>query len=123
MVKKSAVTEKQFLNFKSKEITYYPDTENGYFKQNKIREFYNKVKSTLPEGSKVIVRGMNIVRGTTLKGYNDDFMTDEQFEEYARGKVKDVEKFNVFKNFTVTVLEPSTEPSLFPQHKSKRGKK
>jgi hypothetical protein len=120
MVKKSAVTEKQFLNFKSKEITYYPDASNGYFKQNKIREFYNKVKSTLPEGSKVIVRGMNIVRGTTLKGYNDDFMTDEQFEEYARGKVKNVAKFNVFKNFTITVLEPSTEPSLFSQHKKNK---
>jgi hypothetical protein len=120
MVKKSAVTEKRFLNFKSKEMTYYPDTKNGYFKQNKIREFYNKVKSTLPEGSKVIVRGMNIVRGTTLKGYNDDFMTDEQFEEYARGKVKNVEKFNVFKSFTITVLEPSTEPSLFSQHKKNK---
>ena len=121
MVKKSAVTKKQFLNFKSKEITYYPDKANEYFTQNKIRNFYNKVKSTLPEGSKVIIRGMNIVRGTTLKGYNDDFMTDEQYEEYARGKVKDVEKFKVFKIFTITVLEKNTdEPSMFAQHKKNK---
>jgi hypothetical protein len=123
MVRKSAVTQKKFLNFTSKEQTIYTDKDNQYFKYKTIRDFVKKQEASLPQGSKMIVRGMNILRETTLKGYNGEMMTDEQHEEYVKNKVKNTAGFEVYTNFTITVLEPSTEPSMFNQHKSKRGKK
>jgi hypothetical protein len=122
-VRKSAVTQKKFLNFTSKEQTIYTDKDNQYFKYKTIRDFVKKQEASLPQGSKMIVRGMNILRETTLKGYNGEMMTDEQHEEYVKNKVKNTAGFEVYTNFTITVLEPSTEPSMFNQHKSKRGKK
>jgi len=38
-----------------------------------------------------------------LKGYDDNFISDEDWNDYSQGKVKDSEKFNNFYNFTITI--------------------
>jgi hypothetical protein len=76
-----------------------------------------KQTKDLPEGSKVVVRSLNILRDTTLKGYNNDFMDEDTYYEYAKGKVKDDTKFKYFRNFTITVKEPNRQGNMFTGRK------
>ncbi len=43
----------------------------------------------LPKGTNYTVSGLNILRNSTLKSYNENFMTEEDYDEYTQGKVTD----------------------------------
>ena len=70
---------------------------------DEIAEIVNQLSSN---GSKVMVRALNIERWQTLKGMNEDF-DPETFIDYYRNKVQedDVQKFTEFKQVQVTVFK------------------
>ena len=54
---------------------------------------------------RMIVRGMNILRATTLKGLNDPMMTEQEYNEYTDGKVEDNQKFKYFTNLQIVLVK------------------
>ena len=70
---------------------------------DEIAEIVNQLSSN---GSKVMVRALNIERWMTLKGMNEEF-DPESFVDYYVNKVKeeDVHKFTEFKQVQVTVFK------------------
>jgi hypothetical protein len=115
-MKKDPVKELVTPNFIKKTVTIRPDKENQLFTYKQVKSYGEQVLKTLPKDSKMIVKGENILRDTTLKGYNDDFLSQEEYDEYAQGYVKDSTKFDKFYNFTITILEPNNV-SLFKPKK------
>ena len=59
------------------------------------------------DGTKIMIRGLNIERWMTLKGMDREFDAEE-FENYYINKVAeaDVEKFTEFKQIQITVFKP-----------------
>lgn len=113
MVRKSEVKIFTTPNYVKKTVTVRPDKENQVFTFKQIKKYCDEKLGSLPKGTKYVVRAENILRDTTLKGLDDDFMDEEDYDEYAKGKVKDDTKFKYFKNFTITMREPSNEKSMF----------
>lgn len=107
-MKKDAVIIKQSNGFIQKSVTIRPDEENQIFTYKQIKAYTEKQIKKLPKGTKMIVRATNILRDTTLKGYDDDFMDENDYDEYVTGKVKNTAKFKHFFNFTVTIIEPKS---------------
>ena len=56
---------------------------------------------------RMTVTGLNILRNSSLKGYEDDFMDDEAWDEYCNSKVKDGTKYDKFYSFTITIRQPN----------------
>ena len=70
---------------------------------DEVAEIVNKLSTN---GSKVMVRALNIERWQTLKGMNEEF-DPESFVDYYRNKVQedDVQKFTEFKQVQITVFK------------------
>ena len=70
---------------------------------DEISEIVNKLSTN---GSKVMVRGLNIERWCTLKGMNEEF-DPESFIDYYVNKIReeDVDKFTNFKQVQITVFK------------------
>ncbi len=115
MVRKSPVTEFVTSNYTKKTITIRPDADNQVFTFKQVQEYCNKKMKDFKPDAKVVVTGLNILRNTTLKGYDDDFMSEDSYEEYAKGKVNDSSKFDKFYSFTITIRE-NHEGNLFIKH-------
>ena len=98
-----------------KTITIRPDKDNQVFTFKQVKDFVNKKLKTLPANANAVVTGLSILRQTTLKGYHEDFMTEDEYDEYARGRVEDSSKFSNFRNFTITVRMPN-DGSLFKKY-------
>jgi hypothetical protein len=109
MVRKDPVKEIITPNYIKRTITVRPDKDNQLFTFKQVKEFCEKKEKQLPANAKMVVRGLNILRDTTLKSYDDDFMNEDEYDEYSIGKNKDSSKFNKFFNFTITILEPNTQ--------------
>lgn len=115
MVRKDPVIEKVFKNYTKKIITIRPDKDDQVFTFKQIKKYIEEKTKDLPKDSKFFVRGLNILRDTTLKGYEDDFMTQDDYDEYSKGKVKDATKFDKFYNFTITIQQPNNQ-NMFMSH-------
>jgi hypothetical protein len=107
-MKKDKVVIKETNGFVQKSVTARPDKKDQLFTFKQIKDYTNVQLKKLPKGSKVIVRATNILRDTTLKGYDNDFMDENEYDEYSKGKVADTDKFKHFFNFTVTLIEPKS---------------
>ena len=70
---------------------------------DEIAEIVNQLSSN---GSKIMVRALNIERWMTLKGMNEEF-DPESFVDYYVNKVReeDVQKFTEFKQIQLTVFK------------------
>jgi len=53
------------------------------------------------------VTGLNIIRNSSLKGYEDDFMDDDAWDDYYNSKVRDSTKYDKFYSFTITIRQPN----------------
>ena len=73
----------------------------------------------LPKRTNCTVSGLNLLRNSTLKSYNETFMTEQDYDEYTQGKVTDASKSDKFYDFTVTIRE---EKILPPPTKTKSTK-
>jgi hypothetical protein len=109
MVKKDKTIEIITPNFIKRTITVRPDKENQLFTFKQVKEYCEKKQKQLPENAKMIIRGLNILRDTTLKSYDDNFMTEDEYDNYSKGKVKDSSKFDKFYNFTITIIQPNNQ--------------
>ena len=109
MVRKSQVKILTTPNYVKKSVTVRPDKDNEVFTFPQIKKYCHEKLKNLPEGTVYIVRALNILRDTSLKEFDDYFMTDEEYDEYTKGKVKDNTKFKYFKNFTITIREPNND--------------
>jgi hypothetical protein len=74
---------------------------------DEIRNIYDGiVEQSIKKGEniRVLVRGTGQTnRGFTIKGYDDEFMTDEAFEDYWGNIVKNSDKFDDFFNASFIV--------------------
>ena len=101
-----AVIIKDIGNVQSKQITLAPP-QGHLLTYAQIREFCKDAEKNLPKGSKLVVRGQNILRFTTLySSYGKKWDTDEQYENYLNGAVEESDKFKKFYNFTISVKIP-----------------
>lgn len=87
------------------EITYKTTKNNVFIKYPEVMKLAQHHEKMLKPGQKLIVRGLNILQDWTLKGYNDDMMTEDEYDEYARGKVKNHKKFSYFSSVTFSIRE------------------
>ena len=55
----------------------------------------------------MVVTGLNILRNSNLKGYEDDFIDDDAWDEYCKSKVRGGAKFDKFYEFTITIRQPN----------------
>jgi hypothetical protein len=88
-------------------INIAPDKANQLMSYKAVRTYVTKKQAELGSDAKILVRGMNILRSTTLKGMDDDLMTEEQYDEYTQGKVEDNDKFKYFTNLQLTIVKPN----------------
>ena len=93
-------------NYKKTTITIRPDKDNQLFSRKQIKDYCEKQIAKLGKDVKVVVTGLNILRNSSLKGYEDDFMDDNAWDDYCESKVRDGTKFNLFHEFTITIREP-----------------
>ena len=93
-------------NYTKKTITIRPDKDNQIFTRKQIKEYCNKQMQKLGIDDRMTVTGLNILRNSSLKGYEDDFMDDDAWDDYCKSKVRDGTKFNLFHEFTITIREP-----------------
>ena len=106
-IKKELVSTVTTIGFTKKTYVFRPEKENQVFDFKSAHKVYNKFLESVPENSKVVVRGLNILRDTTLKGFDDEFIDEDTYDDYTKGKVANVDKFKYFYNLTITVLEPN----------------
>jgi hypothetical protein len=106
-IKKELVSTITTIGFTKKTFVFRPEKENQVFDFKSAHKVYNKFLESVPENSKVVVRGLNILRDTTLKGFDDEFIDEDTYDDYTKGKVANVDKFKYFYNLTITVLEPN----------------
>ena len=57
------------------------------------------LQTRLGSDAKIMVRGMNAQRVFTFKGFNDEELNVDDFDEYYKNKVEDEEKFSMFQRF------------------------
>ena len=93
-------------NYKKTTITIRPDKDNQLFSRKQIKEYCQKQIAKLGTDVKMVVTGLNILRNSTLKEYEDDFMDDEAWDRYCQSKAKNYTKFDKFHEFTITIREP-----------------
>ena len=106
-IKKELVSTVTTIGFTKKTYVFRPEKENQVFDFKSAQKVYNKFLESVPDNSKVVVRGLNILRDTTLKGFDDEFIDEDTYDDYTKGKVANVDKFKYFYNLTITVLEPN----------------
>ena len=106
-IKKELVSTVTTIGFTKKTYVFRPEKENQVFDFKSAQKVYNKFLESVPDNSKVVVRGLNILRDTTLKGFDDEFIDEDAYDDYTKGKVANVDKFKYFYNLTITVLEPN----------------
>ena len=94
-------------NYKKPTITIRPDKDNKLFTRSQIKTYCNKQMQKLGIDAKMTVRGLNILRNSNLKGYEDDFMDDDAWDDYCNSKVRDGTKYDKFYSFTITIRQPN----------------
>jgi hypothetical protein len=109
-MRKSKVIIKKTKNYTCKTITIRPDKDDQVFTFRQVSDYCAMMTKKLEKnGGQYTVTALNILRNTTLKGYNDRFDTQEEYDEYCKKKVKDASKFDIFYSFTITVREDNDE--------------
>ena len=94
-------------NYKKTTITIRPDKDNQLFTRKQIKEYCIKQMQKLGIDDRMVVTGLNILRNSNLKEYEDDFMDDEAWDRYCKSKVRDGEKYDKFYEFTITIRQPN----------------
>jgi len=96
-------------NYTKKTITIRPDKDNQLFTRKQIKTFCEKQIKKLGKDDTMVVTGLNILRNSNLKGYEDDFMDDDAWDKYCYSKVDNGTKFDKFYEFTITVRRPNNK--------------
>jgi hypothetical protein len=87
------------------ETTYKTSKKSQVMKFSEVVKLAEHHEKQLKPNQKLVIRGLNIMQDMTLKGYNDDIMDENEYDEYARGKVKNFKKFSYFYSVTFSIRE------------------
>ena len=63
-------------NYTKKTITIRPNKQNQLFTRKQIKDYCQKQMLKLDVNDRMVVTGLNILRNSNLKEYEDDFMDD-----------------------------------------------
>ena len=89
---------------KNKKITLAPEKEGQVLTCKQIKNFVEAKKKDLPFGSRIVVRGLNILKDTTLySSYKNKWKSEQEWDDYLQGKAEEADKFKFFHNFTIDV--------------------
>ena len=94
-------------NYTKKTITIRPNKDNQIFTRKQIKEYCEKQMQKLGKDDRMVVTGLNILRNSSLKGYEDDFTDDDVWDEYCKGKPHGGAKLDKFYEFTITIRQPN----------------
>ena len=94
-------------NYTKKTITIRPNKDNQLFTRKQIKDYCEKQMLKLGINDRMVVTAMNILRNSTLKEYEDDFMDDEAWENFLFAKARDSTKYDKFYEFTITIRQPN----------------
>jgi len=94
-------------NYTKKTITIRPDKNNQLFTRKQIKDYCQKQMLKLGNDDRMVVTGLNILRNSNLKEYEDDFMDDEAWDRYCKSKARDSTKYDKFYEFTITIRQPN----------------
>ena len=96
-------------------LTNIKETKNAYLRTInihrrdkqpiEIEEIENIANEYVPNGSKSIIRALNIKSWSTLKGLSEDNINIQSYENYFKGKVTDPTKFEKFFQLSITVVQ------------------
>ena len=96
-------------------LTNIKETKNAYLRTInihrrdkqpiEIEEIENIANEYVPNGSKSIIRALNIKSWSTLKGLSEDHINIQSYENYFKGKVTDPTKFEKFFQLSITVVQ------------------
>lgn len=103
MVKTEIVSDVNVGGQKKRTINVFP--EKGKLLSYKAVISYVEKKQKENPNMRMLVRGMNILRATTLKGLNDLLMTEKEYAEYTNGKVEDNDKFKYFTSLQIVLVK------------------
>ncbi len=98
--KTRVVGEKKFKTSSKKTIELSRE-DNKQIHINDIRKMYNDFEQKEPN-SKFIITALTVTGWKTLKSMDDEFITEEEIEDYFRGYVKNDSKFMTAEKFTIT---------------------
>ena len=94
-------------NYTKTTITIRPNRDDQLFTRKQIKEYCKKTNAQLGKDDRMVVTGLNILRNSNLKEYEDDFMDDEAWDRYCKSKVRDGAKYDKFYEFTITIRHPN----------------
>ena len=94
-------------NYTKTTITIRPNRDDQLFTRKQIKEYCQKQMLKLGKDDRMVVTGLNILRNSNLKEYEDDFMDDEAWDRYCKSKVRDGAKYDKFYEFTITIRHPN----------------
>jgi len=68
-------------NYTKKTITIRPNKDDQIFTRKQIKTYCQKQKLKLGIDDRMVVTGLNILRDSSLKSYEDEFMDDEAWDK------------------------------------------
>jgi len=83
--------------------TSYQITKKGNIKVIDVKDILAKL-SKPGSNAKIMIRGLNADKWSTLKGFSTD-LNIEDFEDYYKNKVNDSSKFEYFTQLEVSVFQ------------------
>lgn len=88
---------------KLKKINEKTEISKG-LKNKKITLAPEKEGQVLTYGSRIVVRGLSILKDTTLySSYKNKWKSEQEWDDYLQGKAEEADKFKFFHNFTIDV--------------------
>ena len=121
MSKKNLPKMKDLLNIKKitdkKVFIQHDEYEEECYHINRIdnkdintqmfKDIYSNLKTKYGAKS-ILVRALNNQHLFTFKGFDEEELNFEDFEEYYKNKVQYTDKFEYFKSLQITVLKPNS---------------
>jgi len=69
-----------------------------------LENIFTGIKKSLAPNTKLVIRALNGQRWFTFKGYDDEYLQIDSFEDYYKNKVADTHKFEKFAQVEITSL-------------------
>jgi hypothetical protein len=117
MTIKKETTKKYIGNVTETTINVFKTGKNKDLESNEVRKLYKEMtKKILKDDPKarLLVRVDNALQNKwTLKGFEDDDLDFEDYEEYFENRVKDTSKFSKFTNIAFVVQTENNMKQAF----------
>ena len=106
-IKADLINQTKFKNGMSKTEFKFTSKKGKVITREEVQNIIQAIEARAAkdnEDIKLLIRGLNAQRWTTIKGYNED-VVDDMDEYYDARKVKDASKFNEYFQLQVTIYK------------------